>query len=93
MKKSSFTMLISELSEEDRRSAEQWVERLPKVFRECEAYLRDYKEGKQNAIKLLQELAVTMSTVDEAQADLANKHNVELHFPLVSNRGSNTSAS
>jgi hypothetical protein len=69
-------MTISELSEEDRRSVEHWVELVPTAFRECEVYLRDYREDAQSAIKLLCVLDNTRNELDEARADLMKRHHL-----------------
>jgi hypothetical protein len=72
----NFTMLISELSEEDRQAVEHWVELLPKAFRRCEVYLRDYKEDTQNVLKLLQEMDTTSMMIAEARSDLIERHRI-----------------
>ena len=46
-------MLITKLSEEDRKSVEEQLNMLQEVMRNCEVYLRDYMKGNQNAFKFL----------------------------------------
>lgn len=72
----SGTLLISELTEEGRKSVEESIKLLPKVFRECESYLRDYEAGEQNALKLLQAMNMVKRAIIESRSDLLKTHKI-----------------
>jgi ribosomal protein L44E len=61
---SKFPMLITDLSEKERRWVEKRIKMLLAALRTCEVYLRDYAEGNQNVCK-------TLNTMGWAWADLA----------------------
>jgi hypothetical protein len=78
MTETNLTMLISELSEEDRKAAEQSVEQcsrmLQMMVRQCDLYLRDYAAGKQNVAKLYGVLVQTQMAIKDASTDLIQRH-------------------
>ena len=78
MSEPKFTMLISELAEEDRKAAEQSVEKCSRMLQtmvsQCDLYLRDYAAGKQNVAKLCGVLYQTQGMIEDASADLIQRH-------------------
>ena len=78
---SSFTTLISELTEEERKSVKELLGRLPMIFRQCECYLRDYEAGEQNVIKLLNVMGDTREMIAEARDGLIGRHRIP-DFPM-----------
>ena len=74
MMKRNSTMLISELTEDERKFVNQWIEMLPKWFRQCECYLREYGAGEQTVFKLLQIMKETRVMIDEDINQLIEKH-------------------
>jgi len=67
--------LISELTAEERRSAEQGTKRLLQSFHTCEMYLRDYLAGGQNVYKFLGTTSSVQMAIEDLQRDLIEKHN------------------
>ncbi|MFI5113728.1 MAG: hypothetical protein ACHP7J_01185 [Terriglobales bacterium] len=70
-----FPGLISELTAEERRSAEQGTKRLLQSFHTCEMYLRDYLAGGQNVYKFLGTTSWVQMAIEDLQRDLIEKHN------------------
>lgn len=68
--------MISDLSEEDRKLAIAQTERLLTQLKECEVYLRDYKEGTQTLYKFIGDIAITQWTMSEVQTELLDIHKV-----------------
>jgi len=66
--------MITDLSEEERKSVEQWIRTLLAQFRQCECYLRDYAAGEQNVYKLINVMDTTPMLIDDARSDLIKKH-------------------
>jgi hypothetical protein len=66
--------MITDLSEEERKSVEQWIRLLPAQFRQCEGYLQDYGRGEQNVHKLIGVMDTTRMLIDEAREDLIERH-------------------
>jgi hypothetical protein len=76
MKVSSYPRLISDLTEEQRKSMEAWIRGLPKALRECEDYLRDYEGNEATVFKLLQAMKVVGGAITYARTDLMEKHKI-----------------
>ena len=76
MMERNFTMLISELAEEERKSAEEQIRMLHTVFRQCECYLRDYEAGEQNVFKLVGVMEQTRALIGDASSDLIERHRI-----------------
>jgi hypothetical protein len=69
--------LISELAEEERKSAEEQIKMLLFMMSHgCEGYLRMYVAGKQNVIKTLWEMKHTHKMLGEVIGYLIDKHRV-----------------
>ena len=82
-------MLISELKHEERTSIRAYIETLPKWFRQCECYLKDYDAGEQTVLKLLQVVKETRALIDDTINELIEKHRLpndlkEIDAELVS---------
>jgi hypothetical protein len=75
-KVSSYPRLISDLTEEQRKSMEAWIRVLPKALRECEDYLREYKANEATVFKLLQAMKVVGGAITYARSDLIAKHKI-----------------
>ena len=73
---SSYPRLISDLTEEERKSVEECIRVLPKVFRECEGYLRGYEKNVATVFKLLQAMKVVGGAITYARSDLIAKHKI-----------------
>jgi hypothetical protein len=71
-----FPMLISELTEEERKSAKKWLRILPRMFRQCECYLGEYEANENNVIKLLNVMGETREMMAEASDDLIARHRI-----------------
>jgi hypothetical protein len=65
---------ITDLSEEDRKSAQKGIKATLRSLRDCERYLRDYAEGTQNLFKLFGLIYDAQRALDQIQDDLAKKH-------------------
>ena len=63
VKRLSYPRLISDLTEEERKSVEECIRVLPKVFRECEDYLREYEANDATVFKLLQAIKVVAGAI------------------------------
>jgi len=70
----NYTARISDLAEEDRKSVEQYITTLPKIFDQCESRLRGYGAGRETVIKLLNEMKIARTVIDEAQMELVRGH-------------------
>jgi hypothetical protein len=73
---SSYPRLISDLTEEQRKSVEESIRVLPKVFRECEGYLREYEANEATVFKLLQAMKVVAGAITYTRSDLIDKHKI-----------------
>jgi hypothetical protein len=76
--------MLTDISEEDRKSVEDRLRRLQGMMRYCEGYLRNYVEGKQNAIKFLSTVADLHEEVKQAAKELMQVHDLP-NFPGLSN--------
>jgi hypothetical protein len=72
----SYPRLISDLTEEQRKSIEESIRVLPKVFRECEGYLREYEANEATVFKLLQAMKVVAGAITYTRSDLIAKHKI-----------------
>jgi hypothetical protein len=66
--------MITDLSEEERKSVEQWIRLLPAQFRLCECYLQDYAAGTQVVGKLISVMDDTSALIEDARKDLIERH-------------------
>jgi hypothetical protein len=73
----NWTTLISDLTAEDRKSVEQYIVVLPKIFRQCQGRLRGYGAGRENVIKLLNEMKIAREMIDKAQNELVKRHKLQ----------------
>ena len=76
VKPPSYPRLISDLTEAERKSVEESIGVLPKVFRECEGYLREYEANKATVFKLLQAMKVVAGAITYTHSDLIDKHKI-----------------
>jgi hypothetical protein len=76
--------MITDLSEEERKSVEERLKLLQAAMRYCEGYLRDYAAGGQNAIKFLNTVACLHGEVKESAKTLVKVHDLP-DFPGFSN--------
>ena len=72
----TYPRLISDLTKQERKSVEEWIRVLPKVFRECEGYLREYEANKTTVFKLLQSMNMVIRAVGDARNDLIERHKI-----------------
>ena len=66
--------MITDLSEEERKSVEQWIRLVPAQFRQCECYLKDYAAGTQVVGKLISVMDATSDIIEDACKDLIERH-------------------
>jgi hypothetical protein len=71
-----FPMLISELTEEERKSMEEWIRRLSIVFRLCDSRLLHYGTGEENVLKLLQDMNMVGAVISDARSELLKAHKI-----------------
>lgn len=74
---SNFTMLISELSDEKRKSAEESIRTLRMLWQQSDCYLRDYERGEQNVFKMYGVLYQMWSGMEEAMEAFIERHRKE----------------
>jgi len=67
-------MLITKLSDEDRKSVEERLNMLQLVMRSCQIYLHDYMAGNQNAFKFLNTTSLVHGEIQETAKLLMGLH-------------------
>ena len=70
--------LITELTGKERKPVDKWTKLLPRVFRECERALLDYKAGEKGGIPFLQDIGVALGVLTELRSALKKSHG--LHY-------------
>jgi len=81
------SMLISDLSSEDRKSVEKWIKGLPDTFRHCESYLQQYGAGENTVGKLITWMSGTIESLEAARDDLVQKHGLSFKPQATERRG------
>jgi hypothetical protein len=66
--------MISDLSQEDRKLAQKYIDMLPHILKQCEAYSRDYVAGKVNFLKFLGVMTQTEQALNEVADELSTIH-------------------
>jgi hypothetical protein len=74
MAKRNFTTLISELTEEERKSMEEQVYVLSHCLRQCGSRLRLYGTGEDTSIHLLGDIEPLLGALEEVRRGLIKKH-------------------
>lgn len=72
--KRNFTTLITQLTEEERKTMEQWVKMLSLVLGQCQSRLQSYGAGEDTSIHLLGEIQILRGMLGDARADLVKSH-------------------
>jgi phage tail tape-measure protein len=66
--------MMTDLSEEDRKAAQEQAKKLLFMLGQCEMYLRDYAAGAQNLIKFFGVMYYTETALVEVRNELAKIH-------------------
>lgn len=73
-------MLITKLSDEERKSVEERLKTLQYAMHNCEVYLRDYMAGEQNAFKFLTTIGWVHGEIEKVATELMKVHELP-NFP------------